>query len=90
LDHSIPSPSVVVKYNSVVSIKVISFRQTGTLSLSKTKQKIDVLMMADGNSAFPLEERDEVIITSSPHLAKFAELEKNYFFKSLKEKFGFK
>ncbi len=90
LDHSLPSPSVVVKYNNEISIKVISFRKTGVLSLARTKQKIDVLLMADGESIFPLEEKDEVIIKSSPHLVKFAELEKNYFFKSLKEKFGFR
>ena len=90
LDHSLPSPSVVVKYNNPVSIKVISFRETGVLSLSKTGQKVDVILTADGNSIFPLQEKDEIIIKSSPHLVKFAELEKYYFFKSLKEKFGFK
>jgi NAD kinase len=79
-----------VKYHNEVSIKVISFRETGLLSLSKTKQKIDTLVMADGESIFPLQEKDEIIIKSSPHLVKFAELEKSYFFKSLKEKFGFK
>lgn len=90
LDHSIPSPSMVVKYNSIVDIKVVSFKKRGIISLSKTGKKIDVLLIADGESAFPLEEKDKVIIKSSPHLVKFAELEKNYFFKSLKEKFGFK
>ncbi|MDP3696404.1 MAG: NAD(+)/NADH kinase [Candidatus Taylorbacteria bacterium] len=90
LDHSIPSPSMVVKYNSIVDIKVVSFKKRGIISLSKTNKKIDVLLIADGESFFPLEEKDEITIRSSPHLVKFAELEKNYFFKSLKEKFGFK
>lgn len=90
LDHSIPSPSLVVKYNSIVDIKVVSFKKRGIISLSKTRKRIDVLLIADGESVFPLEEKDEVIIKSSSHLIKFAELEKNYFFKSLKEKFGFK
>ena len=89
LDHSIPSPSVVVKYNNEVIVKIVSYRKTGVLSLTKNKQKVDVLMMADGESIFPLEEKDEINIKSSPHLVKFAELEKNYFFKSLQEKFGF-
>ncbi|MDP3792361.1 MAG: NAD(+)/NADH kinase [bacterium] len=90
LDHSIPSPSLVVKYINTVNIKVTSFRKRGIISLSKSNKKIDVLLIADGESFFPLEEKDEVVIESSPHLVKFAELEKNYFFKSLKEKFGFR
>lgn len=90
LDHSIPSPSVVVKYLNQVNVEVVSYRKTGIISLSKTKQKIDVLLIADGESVFPLEEKDEVVIKSSPHLVKFAELEANYFFKSLQGKFGFK
>jgi len=90
LDHNIPSPSLVVKYHNPVSIKVISFRERGIISISKTGQKFDVLLMADGESFFPLKEKDEITIKSSPHLVKFAEFEKNYFFKSLQEKFGFK
>lgn len=90
LDHSIPSPSIVVKYSNIVSLKVVSFRKRGVISLSKNNSKIDVLFLADGESLFPLEEKDEVVIESSPHMVKFAELEQNYFFKSLQEKFGFK
>ena len=90
LDHSMPSPSLVVKYNNTINIEVVSYRERGLISLSKTGKKIDVLLVADGESVFPLQEKDEVIIKSSPHLIKFAELEKNYFFKSLQEKFGFK
>src|SRR3989338_8312695 len=85
LDHSIPSPSVVVKYHNIIKIKVVSYRKRGVLSLAKTGQKLDVIFMADGETYFPLEEKDEVIIKSSPHLVKLVELEKNYFFKSLKE-----
>lgn len=90
LDHSIPSPSVVVKSADTVSVKVVSFRRRELLSLSKTGKKIDVLLAADGESVFPLEEKDEIVITSSPHLVKFAEFEKHYFFKSLKKQFGYK
>lgn len=94
LDHSIPSPSLVVKYHNPINIKVVSFRERGFISLSNSSEragrKFDVLLMADGESIFPLEEKDEIIIEDSPHLVKFAELEKNYFFKSLQEKFGFR
>ena len=90
LDHDIPSPSVVVKYNNTINIKVLSYRKTGIISLSKTNKKVDVILIGDGESAFPLEKNDQIIIKNSPHLVKFAEFEKHYFFKSLKEKFGFK
>lgn len=90
LDHSIPSPSLVVKYQDTINIKVVSYRKRGLISLSKTGKSFDVILIADGKSIFPLEEKDEIIIQSSPHLVKFAELEKNYFFKSLQEKFGFR
>ncbi|MBI2064808.1 MAG: hypothetical protein HYT62_02000 [Candidatus Yanofskybacteria bacterium] len=69
---------------------MISFRERGLISLSRTGKKLDVVLVADGESIFPLEIGDEVDIQSSPHLVRFAELEKHYFFKSLQEKFGFK
>src|SRR3989338_3834991 len=90
MDHNVPTPSIVIKYNEEVTIKINGFRQRGILSLSKTGQKIDVILAADGESIFPLEIGDEIVIQNSPHLIKFAELEKHYFFKSLEEKFGFK
>jgi len=90
LDHSIPTPSIVVKHDNKISIKVLSFKKRGLLSLSKTGKKIDVLLSVDGESVFPLEAGDEISIQSSPHLVRFAELEKHYFFKSLEEKFGFR
>lgn len=90
LDHSLPSPSVVVKYHNTIKIKIASYRKRGLLALSKTGEKFDVILIADGESVFPLEEKDEIIIKSSPHLVKFAELEENYFFRSLEEKFGFR
>lgn len=89
-DHSIPSPSLVVNYHQTIEVNVVSFRKREMISLVRTNQKFDVLLVADGEAIFPLQEKDEVIIKSSPHLVKFAELEKNYFFKSLQEKFGFK
>ena len=90
LDHNIPSPSVVVKHDNTIVVKVISYRETGIISLSKNNKKVDILLIADGDSIFPLKKNDEVVIKNSPHMVKFAELEKHYFFKSLEEKFGFK
>ena len=90
LDHSIPSPSLVVKHDNTIVVKVVSYREMGIISLSKTNKKIDVLLVADGDSVFSLQKNDEVVIRNSPHMIKFVQLEKHYFFKSLEEKFGFK
>jgi NAD+ kinase len=90
LDHNIPTPSIVVKRNRKIHLKILSFRKRGLLSISKTGEKADVVLVSDGETLFPLEEKDEIIIRRSSHLVNFAELEKNYFFKSLQEKFAFK
>jgi len=90
MDHNIPTPSIVISYEKKIKIRVINFRKRGRLSFAKTGQEVDVVLSADGESIFGLEPGDEIIIESSSSLIKFAELEKNYFFKSLEEKFGFK
>ncbi|MCL4405569.1 NAD(+)/NADH kinase [Patescibacteria group bacterium] len=90
LDHNIPTPSVVVKKDNKVTLKVIDFRERGTLSIHKTGQEVDVLLIADGETVFPLRKGDKIVLKRSAHAIKFAELEHNYFFKSLEEKFGFK
>ncbi len=90
LDHNIPTPSVVAKYNNRIFLRVLGFKKRGLLSISKNKQKFDVLLISDGEKIFPLEKNDTIVVESSPELIKFVELEKHYFFKSLQEKFGFK
>ena len=90
LDHNIPTPSVVVKYQNKISLKILDYRKRGYLSLTKTGRKIDVILISDGKTVFPLEMGDKIVIKSSPNLIRFAELEKHYFFKSLQEKFAFK
>lgn len=88
MDHNIPTPSIVVKYNEEVAIKINSFRQKGVLSISKTKNKADVVLVADGNKIFPLQKGDTIKVKGSNHLVRFVEIEPNYFFKSLKDKFS--
>jgi len=90
LDHNIPSPSIVVKKNKTIQIKVSSFRERGFLSVTQTGEKADVVLMSDGSNIFPLKEQDVIKIVHSTKLVSFIELEKNYFFKSLQEKFSFK
>lgn len=89
MDHNIPSPSLVVK-NKQIQLKVTSFRERGLLSVAETGERVDVVLISDGTQLFPLKEGDLINITRSPKLARFVEIEKNYFFKSLHEKFSFK
>ncbi len=90
LDHNIPTPSIVVRKDKEITLTVLDFRQRGILSISKTGEMVDVLLIADGETIFPLQKNDRIIFHKSPHVIKFIELEHNYFFKSLEEKFGFK
>lgn len=90
LDHNIPTPSIVVDSNERIRIKIIDFRKHGLLSLTKNMKPVDMIVSSDGENIFPLSEKDIITVKSSPLLVRFAELEKNYFLKSLQEKFAFK
>ena len=89
-DHSIPTPSLIVKRNREIEIKVADFRERGLISITKTNQPVDILLISDGETIFPLKKNDLIKIRRSPRLIKFVEIEKNYFLKSLKEKFAFR
>jgi len=89
MDHNIPTPSIVVKHNKRVHLRITSFRKRGLLSVSKTGEAVDVVLVSDGETIFPLQKKDEIIVRRSSRLVQFAELEKNYFFRSLQEKFAF-
>lgn len=89
LDHNIPTPSLVVNNDNKISIEILDFRKNGILKLY-SGQEANVLFSADGEKVFPLKIGDKIIVRNSNRIIKFAEVEKNYFFKSLKEKFSFK
>lgn len=90
LDHSIPTPSIVIKRNKEIVIKILDFRTRGILSVAKTGEPADVLLVSDSDLVCALEKGDRVLVSRSPRLVKFAEIEKGYFFKSLQEKFAFR
>ena len=91
MDHNIPTPSIVIKRDREVEIKVLNFRKRGLIKIAKTGESADVLITADiGESLMALEKGDVIKIKRTPLLVKFAELERGYFFKSLQEKFGFR
>ena len=89
LDHNIPTPSLVIKHDRKITIKVVSFRERGVLTLTESGKPVDVLLLADTETTYPLNEGDEIVISKSPYLITFAEIEKSYFFKSLSQKFAF-
>ncbi len=90
MDHNIPTPSVVVKRNCVIVLTVEDFRKKNQLILKETGESVDVVLSVDGSSMVALKRGDKIIIKQSERLMRFVELEKNYFFKSLQEKFAFK
>lgn len=90
MDHNIPTPSIVIKRDREVELKILDFRKRGLLKIAKDGKNADVVLTADGENIFPLEVGDIVKIKRSPGLIKFAELERAYFFKSLRSKFGFR
>ncbi len=90
LDHNIPTPPLVVKQNRIIEIKVESFRKREPFLLQYDGTPADVIISADGESIFALQEKDIVRITESLCSVRFVEFEDNYFFKSLAEKFSFR
>lgn len=89
LDHNIPTPSLVINPNKKILIKVLDFRKNNVLKLINGEWA-SVLLSVDGEKVFPLKVGDKIVTHSSNRVVKFAEIEKNYFMKSLQEKFAFK
>ncbi len=90
LDHNIPTPSVVVGPDKRVTVTIENFRPLGRLSITKTKEPVDVVLTVDGTTLFPLRKDDVVSVRCAPRGVAFAEIEPHYFLKSLEEKFAFK
>lgn len=90
LDHNIPTPSIIVDHEEEIIIKVLNFRKHGIFKLTSSDEKIDCIVSSDGKDIHPLELNDEIIIKKADVAIKFGEFEKDYFLKSLQEKFSFK
>ncbi len=90
LDHNIPTPSLVLSDRYKIELRIKHFRKRELISVTKTGQKVDVLFIADGERLYPLRVKDAVLVERAPFTIKFAEFEKNYFLKSLQEKFAFR
>lgn len=90
LDHNIPTPSLIIKRNKTISIIVEDFRKSDRFTIKKTGEAADVILATDSERIIALKKGDRIVIKKSERLIRFIELEKNYFFKSLEEKFAFK
>jgi len=90
MDHNLPTPTLIVKRDRTVSLHIQDFRKRDEFLVRRTNQKADVILTADSANIIPLEKHDTVVIKKSPRLIRFAELDRNYFFKSLEEKLAFR
>ncbi len=90
LDHSIPTPSVVVGGKESIEVCIRNFRERKLISLSTTGESVNVMMITDGDLSFPLQIGDRLMVARGPHKVRLVEFESNHFFKSLHAKFPFK
>lgn len=89
-DHGIPTPSIVIKRSKKIALTVSYFRPQKSLTFTNTGEEADVALISDGQIIGILKQGDKIIVSRSPHLARFVEVEHHYFFKSIQKKFSVK
>jgi NAD kinase len=89
LDHNTATPSVIVKDSTTVSIQINDFRKRSEILL-KDGTPVDMVLFVDGTIVNKIEKNDRIVIRRTPSPVSIIELEKNYFFKSLHQKFTFR
>ncbi len=89
LDHNTATPSVIVKDSTTVSIQINDFRKRSEILL-KDGTPVDMVLFVDGTIVEKIEKNDRIVIQRTPNPVSIIELEKNYFFKSLHQKFNFR
>lgn len=89
LDHGIPTPSLIIKRNRTITLKIDDFRKKERFLIKDIGEAVDVVLALDTERIVSLKKGDRIVIKKSARLIRFAELEKNYFFRSLQEKFSF-
>ncbi len=90
MDHNLPTPTLIVKRDRTVSLHIQDFRKRDEFLVRRTNERADVILTADSAKIIPLEKNDTIVVKKSPRLIRFAELDRNYFFKSLEEKLAFR
>lgn len=86
LDHSVPTPSLIVAEDQKVTVVVDEFRNHGQLKLS-SGEPADVVLDADGSDLLSLQKNDQITISKSGQCTRFIEFEQYDFFSHLREKF---
>jgi len=76
-DHNLPTPCIVFNHQQEIVVKVIDSRLQ------------DIVLISDGNNFWNLQKDDIIKIKLSTKSIDFAEIDDNYFLKSLHEKFLF-
>lgn len=89
LDHNLPTPSLIIKRNRVIELSIDHFRAHNRFKITGTNEEADVILAVDAEEILALRKGDRIHIQKSDRLVRFAELEKNYFFKSLHDTFLF-
>jgi NAD+ kinase len=90
MDHNLPTPSLIIKRDRAVSLQIQDFRKRDEFLVRRSNERADVILTADTANIIPLQKNDTVVIRKSPRLIRFAELDRNYFFRSLEEKLAFR
>lgn len=90
LDHNIPTPSIIVEEKNTIKITIEDFRKNDRFIISNSNKKADVIIASDSAEAVPVQKGDIIYIKRSRQKIRFVELEKNYFLRSLQEKFAFR
>ena len=90
MDHNIPTPSIVVGKEREITLQILNFRKRGLLKIASGGEEADAVVTGDSDTIFPLKVGDTIKIRCAPRFIKMAELERDYFFKSLQEKFTFR
>jgi NAD+ kinase len=89
LDHNLPTPTLVLDPDTIIRLKVINFRQRQKLKTAQDGSFVDVIAAADSEKTVGIFPGDVIEVTRAAKQMRLLELNSNYFFKSLQEKFAF-
>lgn len=88
LDHSVPTPSIVIPPALTVSLRVTDFRKRGTIIVAGRRSPADVVLAAGGWAECALEKDDVITVRRAPSIVRFAQVNPHHFYISLHEKFS--
>ena len=75
---------------ATITLTIDDFRERDRFIIKHTGETADVVLASDIDRIIALKKGDKVVVRKSERLVRFIEFEKDYFFKSLQEKFSFR